>query len=115
MEENTENIKDLKLEESVNEPPHVYEPETVSGLRKLAITLERMKFSEYVSYMNNTKRLIGMNLVAGIFRGLGLTLGATVLVAAILFILGKMVDIPLIGEWIGIIVLNAQAQIDKIK
>jgi len=104
-----------KQPESASAPPPGLDPETVSALHKLANTLERMKFGEYIAYMNNTKRLIVMNLVAGLFRGMGITLGATVLVAIVFYILGRMVDIPLIGNWIADIVLHVKCQIANTK
>lgn len=104
-----------KQTESASAPPPGLGPETVFALNKLAITLERMKFGEYIAYMNNTKRLIGMNLVAGLFRGMGITLGVTVLAAIVFYILGRMVDIPIIGNWIANIVLHVEGQIANTK
>lgn len=104
-----------KFPENVPAPPPGLDAETVSALRKLAITLERMKFGEYIAYMSNTKRLIVTNLVAGLFRGMGLTLGATVLVAIVFYILSQMTGIPIIGDWIARAALHAHGQIGNIK
>ena len=46
------------------------------------------------------------NLVAGIFRGVGIGIGVTVITAVLVFLLQKIVtlNIPVIGEYIADIV-----------
>lgn len=54
---------------------------------------------EYVMYLSSPLRIFFSNLLAGIGRGLGFVLGATVVVALIVYIVGKiLVDIPLVGK-----------------
>ena len=53
-------------------------------IERLIGTLERVKLDEYVEYVSNRKRLVLTNLFYGMLRGLGFSLGFTVLRAAAL-------------------------------
>lgn len=54
---------------------------------------------EFIRYSSNPWRMIWTNFVAGLFRGLGTIIGASVFIAFILWILTLFVDVPLIGEY----------------
>ena len=56
--------------------------------------------------LGNRKRLLITNLIAGISRGVGIGIGVTVISAALVIILQKIVtlNIPVIGEYIADIV-----------
>ncbi|WP_415579235.1 DUF5665 domain-containing protein [Hydrogenibacillus schlegelii] len=45
--------------------------------------------------------MIALNLLAGITRGLGITLGATLVFALLLLVLRHFVSLPLIGAYIA--------------
>lgn len=54
---------------------------------------------EYVLYLSSPFKIFFHNLLAGIGRGLGFVLGATVVVAIVAYIVSKiLVDIPLVGK-----------------
>ena len=74
--------------------------EKVTQLEKLADRLERMRFGDYVTNLNKTSRLIWINLVAGISRGVGLTLGATLVIAIIFKIITAVINlnVPYLSE-----------------
>ena len=74
--------------------------EKVTQLEKLADRLERMRFGDYVTNLNKTSRLIWINLVAGISRGVGLTLGATLVIAIIFKIITALINlnVPYLSE-----------------
>ncbi len=63
--------------------------------RRLAETVE-----DFHSYLQSPWRLIWLNFVGGIFRGLGTAIGATVVFAILLWILASLVDVPLIGDYV---------------
>jgi hypothetical protein len=46
-------------------------------------------------------RMLVNNLVGGIFWGFGTVLGATIFVALVLFILGRLDTVPIIGDFIA--------------
>lgn len=77
---------------------------TIVGLQKLAYLLERMNLSQYLEMMQNKNRIIWNNLIAGVARGFGFTIGMTLLASFLLFLLGSIVDMPLIGRYVAKIV-----------
>lgn len=70
---------------------------------ELALAMEKMKIAEYVEYMNNTRKMLVMNLMAGIARGLGMAVGFTILGAFVVILLRRLVllNLPLIGNLIA--------------
>ncbi|TCO78966.1 DUF5665 domain-containing protein [Marinisporobacter balticus] len=70
-------------------------------LEKISNELEKTKIAEYVDLLNNTKRLLYVNFVAGLARGLGTAVGLTILAALFFYMLNKTVDLPLIGKYIA--------------
>ncbi len=67
--------------------------EKISQLEKLADRLERMRMGDYVTTLNKTSRLIWLNLVSGMARGVGFFLGATLVVAIIIKIVSTLVSL----------------------
>ena len=53
---------------------------------------------EFIRYSSNPWRLIWANFVAGIFRGLGAIIGASVFIAFLIWVLTLFVDLPVIGD-----------------
>ena len=74
--------------------------EKITQLEKLADRLERMRVGEYVTNLNKTSRLIWLNLVSGIARGVGLTIGATLVIAIIFKIISALINlnVPYLSE-----------------
>jgi len=70
-------------------------------LTKLSENIEKARIAEYIEIMNNPKKLIFYNFIGGLARGLGTAIGLTFLVALLVFMLRKIVDLPLIGEYIA--------------
>lgn len=81
-------------------------------LEKLAGTLERMRLNEYVEHVLDRKRFFWTNLLYGILRGLGFTLGFTVLGAVVIVLLKNIVveNIPLIGGFLAEVINAIQAR-----
>lgn len=72
-------------------------------LETLSQRIEDSAIAEYIEYLRSPRRVIWSNLLGGIARGLGFTLGASVLAAAALYLLGKVAwaNLPLIGKYIA--------------
>ncbi len=70
---------------------------------KIALSLERSRIADYAALMGRPKKLIWLNLLGGMARGVGFSIGFTVLVALLLSILNLLVglDLPLIGDFIA--------------
>ena len=52
-----------------------------------------------MNYLSSPGRIIWRNFVAGIFRGLGILLGMTVVVGILVWLFTKFIDIPLLGQY----------------
>ena len=72
-------------------------------IQRLTDTLERMHLDEYLEYVSNRRRMIANNLVYGMVRGLGFTIGFTVLGALVIVILKNLFleNIPVIGDFVA--------------
>ena len=81
-------------------------------IERLIGTLERMRLDEYVEHVSNRRRLIFTNLLYGMLRGLGFSLGFTVLGAAALVLLRGIIteNIPLIGGFIAEVIHEIEAR-----
>lgn len=60
-------------------------------IARLTDTLERMHLDDYLEYVSNRKRMIFRNLLYGAVRGLGFTLGFTVLGALAIVLIRHLV------------------------
>ncbi|GAX90986.1 DUF5665 domain-containing protein [Effusibacillus lacus] len=83
-------------------------------LERLAMHLERAQLAEYVQLLNRPLRLITVNFISGVARGVGTGLGFTVILAVLLLILQELADrkLPLIGRYLAEIVRIVRAQLD---
>lgn len=70
-------------------------------LESISLALEKAKISEYIEIINNPKRLLIVNFVGGLARGLGMAIGFTILAALIVYVIRQLVDLPLIGQYIA--------------
>ncbi|MDO7786229.1 DUF5665 domain-containing protein [Desulforamulus aquiferis] len=77
---------------------------------QLAANMEKMKLAEYVELLGNTKRLLWVNFISGIARGVGIAVGFTILGAILLYFLQKLVvlNLPIIGDFIAQVVQMVQ-------
>ena len=83
-------------------------------LERLSIALEQSEIDEYVNLLNQPRRFIGMHLVAGIIRGIGIALGFTVFMVLLLYVLRGLgtLNIPYVGSYIADVVKVVQHQLD---
>ena len=54
---------------------------------------------DFVNYVSSPWRVIWVNFVIGIFRGLGAVVGASIVIAIIIWLLGLSTNIPLLGQY----------------
>lgn len=74
------------------------DPQT--GEKKIqSITRERSGIPEFIDYIRSPWKVLWVNLLSGIARGVGIVIGMTIVIAFILWLLGKFVDFPLIGQY----------------
>ena len=81
-------------------------------IEKLIGTLERMRLDDYVEHVTNRRRLIFTNLFYGMLRGLGFSIGFTILGAAALVLLRGLItdNIPLIGGFIAEVIHEIESK-----
>jgi len=81
-------------------------------IERLIGTLERMQLDKYVEHVSNRRRMIGQNLLYGILRGFGFSLGFTVLGAALIALLNHFVEnnMPRISGFIAEVIHAIQAR-----
>lgn len=77
-----------------------------ASINKLSETLQEWNISELNYIFGSKKEIIKRNLLAGIFRGVGIGIGVTIITAILVMLLQKIVtlNIPIIGEYIADIV-----------
>ncbi|OEF99109.1 hypothetical protein BHF71_02700 [Vulcanibacillus modesticaldus] len=83
-------------------------------LDQLGVQLERAQIADYVQLLNRPKRLLLLNLMTGIARGIGIAIGFTIFATTIIYFLQKLgaLNIPIIGDYIAEIVKIVQAQLN---
>ena len=72
--------------------------------------LEKSRIIEMSYLIGNKKEIIKRNLLAGIFRGVGIGVGITIISAILIIVLQKLIKltIPVIGDYITDIVTIVQ-------
>jgi len=85
----------------------------VDKMEELILALEKASLAEWVELYRRPARLIYLNFVAGVARGLGIALGVTVLGTLIIYIVRELAlqNLPLIGKLIAEIVRMVQKEI----
>ena len=73
------------------------------SIDKLTNMLEESNVHEWMYILGSKKEIIIRNLTAGIFRGVGIGIGVTIITAILIILLQKIVtlNIPIIGEYIA--------------
>lgn len=77
-----------------------------ASIEKLSKTLQEWNISDLNYILGSKKEIIRRNLLAGIFRGVGIGIGVTIITAILIILLKNIVtlNIPIIGEYIADIV-----------
>lgn len=82
-------------------------------VQQLAVNMEKMRLAEYVSLLENPWRLVYINLLTGVARGLGIAVGFTILGALLLMLLRHLVllNLPGISEFIAHVIQLVQLKL----
>ena len=83
------------------------EKEKYRQVERVALHIEKMRLGDYVEMMNRPWRIIWMNFIGGISRGVGLTIGATLVIAILFKILSALIamNIPYLTDMLQEVVL----------
>lgn len=82
-------------------------------IEELGLAMEKMKLAEYIELLRQPSRLLYLNFLAGIARGLGMAIGFALLGALLIYILRRLaiLNLPLIGSFIAELVKIVQSQL----
>lgn len=71
-------------------------------IKELSNRLESMRIAEYIDLLQKPSRIIYLNFLAGIAKGLGIAIGATIVFAILIEILSRLLvfNLPVIGDLI---------------
>ena len=74
-----------------------------NNIEKLIVKLENKNLEEIFYVLGNKKEIAKRNFIAGIFRGIGIGIGVTIVTAIIVYFLQKLVklNLPIIGKYIN--------------
>ncbi|EPR13266.1 DUF5665 domain-containing protein [Ruminiclostridium papyrosolvens] len=77
----------------------------------MSLKMEKMKFVDYVYYLEHPRKMLWSNFVSGLARGFGIAIGFTILGAIAIYFLNIIVKInlPYIGQFISDIVKIVQS------
>lgn len=80
----------------------------------IANQMERAQIADYVQLLNSPRRLIWVNILAGLSRGVGIAIGFTIFATTILYFLKMLIalNLPIIGDFIADIVRHVQYQLE---
>ena len=72
------------------------------NLKKVLSILQKSNIEEMTYILGTKKEIAKRNLRAGIFRGIGIGIGVTIITALIIYFLQKLVrlNLPIIGKYI---------------
>jgi hypothetical protein len=76
-----------------------------ASIEKLSGHFEKATIQDYLRYVGNPWKVLFTNLLAGIMRGFGLAIGATIILAVIMIVLTKvlshLITLPFVGKEIA--------------
>ncbi len=84
---------------------------------EMSLKMEKMKFVDYVYFLEHPKKMLWANFINGMARGFGIAIGFTLLGAVAIYILNKIVqyNLPYIGEFISDIVKIVQSSMRNVR
>ncbi|GIM47497.1 hypothetical protein DNHGIG_30460 [Collibacillus ludicampi] len=82
-------------------------------MERIAVYLEKLNFGDYVQLLQRPHRIIYLNFLGGLARGVGIGIGFTVLATVLLYLLQKLAvyNLPYIGRFIADLVRIVQAHL----
>lgn len=67
--------------------------------KELVEVLNAADVVDFLEYLKSGKRIFWVNFRAGVAKGLGVTVGMTVVLGLLVWVLTILVDLPLVGEY----------------
>lgn len=75
----------------------------IRRLERVALRMEQLHLDAYLRYAENWRRRLFMHFLSGIVRGIGFSIGFTILGALLLYVLRNMAlaNLPVIGRFLA--------------
>ncbi len=67
--------------------------------KEIIKTFEAGGVVDYLEYLQSGKRVFWVNFKAGIAKGLGVTVGMTVVLGLVVWVLTMLINLPIVGEY----------------
>ncbi|WP_232698347.1 DUF5665 domain-containing protein [Brevibacillus daliensis] len=83
--------------------------ETNRLLQQFGLFFEEIRLADMIRNYTTPKRLLWTNFVAGLAKGLGLTIGTAIVLAFFGALLSKFLSLPIIGDYIRQIIDYVQS------
>lgn len=83
-------------------------------INDLALQMEQAKIADYVELLQKPRKVIMMNLIGGISRGVGIAIGVGFFASTIVYILQALgaLNLPIVGDYIAEVVKYVKAQME---
>lgn len=91
-------------------PPASDTEQLAREVSKLRAEVARLNGHRFMRIQNSAWRLIGHQVLSGLFLGLGTVLGATILVSVLAYFLSQIELLPLVGEWASEVLRQIEEQ-----
>jgi hypothetical protein len=75
---------------------------------------ERLHLAEYIQYVDNKRRMLFLQFIGGLARGLGMAVGFTILGAIVILVLQNLAarNLPVIGDFLAKLVTLVQDKLE---
>lgn len=98
-----EKQEEKKKKKAEEEKKQVKKEQLAEDVDALVSVLREQKFHEFVRHLRSPWRIMWTNFLAGIFRGLGVLVGMTMVVGLLVWLITQLIDFPLIGQYFEIL------------
>jgi Domain of unknown function (DUF5665) len=85
----------------------------IDRLEGLVDAIQSIWLEEFIEYIKSPWKMLWPNFVAGVARGFGALVGATIVIATVGWTLSTIIDLPLIGKWMEPSVEKIQYEFKK--
>jgi hypothetical protein len=68
--------------------------------REIVKVFEAAGVVDYLQYLQSSKKILWVNFKAGVAKGFGITIGMSLVLGVFIWLLTKLVSLPVIGEYI---------------
>lgn len=83
----------------LDEKMKTFTEKDAENLQNLINAIESLGLEEFIEYIKSPWKLLWPNFVAGMARGLGYLVGASIVVSLIVWMMAQLVDFPLVGKY----------------